>query len=164
MNRKGNIGTALMPLLALILFVNALFVMNGFNEDFSKKKSELRILSDKSSTEHELIELKFKEAVLNSISASNGSLDFESSFKSNLSSFAEVERVSGLNTNLYGKLANGEYSLISIDDRYELLIFDVFENYGYANNELKYAYSVKIIFDEMKVISFEKIYGIRASH
>ena len=163
MNRKGHIGTALVPLLALILVINALFVMDSFNGDISKVRAEIRATMNKVSVEHKFVKSTLNETIIKSIDLSKdklanfGDSDFEKTFNESIKMLAEEKRASGLNTNVYAKIALGEYSLSfdSISGKYTLIVNDIFEQTNVANNEARYNYNLKVLFDMEKVISVE---------
>lgn len=158
MNRKGHLGTLLLVFGALILVGYALFVMIGFNGNINEKENELKELSDKSSFTHEQILLEsVKEMVLESVEVSkdNNADEFEKSFNDFFMELALQERASGLNTNIYAKISMGDYSLDFDGSKYELIIYDVFENYASGLNEARFLYSLRVLFDRERVISIE---------
>ena len=161
MNRRGHIGTALIPVLALILVVNALFVMNGFNEGLGKARAEIRAVNSKALAEHKLIEQNVNASVWASIAiASSGgesNKNFDNSFKKALSDVINQQRNSGINTNVYAKLANGEYSLKIDGKNYVLIVSEVFDKTVLGVNEVTRFYSLKVVFDKSKLISIEEI-------
>lgn len=156
MDRKGHIGTMLLPFIALILVVNALVVMHVFNGNIDEEKAQIRIVSDKAFVGHELVFNSLNESVSESISNSNKE-DFELSFRNLLKDSVEKLRNSGVNTNIYAKLAVQDYSLDLSNGVYELMVKDVFENYDNFNNEVSYKYSIRVLFDMDKIILIEKI-------
>lgn len=156
MNRKGHIGTALLPVLALILVINSFVVMSSFNSDVVKIKSEFGSLSGRANAEHNLIIENIEVGLNQSIELANITL-FEQDLNKFVKEFANTKRDSSLNTNLYAKIALGNYSLLKNRDSYELTVLDVFENYNLNNNEVAYSYSLKVVFDKDKVISIEEI-------
>lgn len=161
MNRRGHIGTALMPFLALILIVNALFIMQDFNSDISKKRAELRAFSDKSGAEHNAIIEIVKSSILESIAtASSGGLDradFEEAFNKTLREIINPQRISGINTNVYAKIANGEYAISkNAAGNYVLIVNGVFDKSSFAVNEATYYYSIEVVFDRTKVLSIKE--------
>ncbi|MBM3232218.1 hypothetical protein FJZ21_02475 [Candidatus Pacearchaeota archaeon] len=162
MNKKGHIGTLLLVFGALVLVVFALYSMISFNSDLSKKKAELRAISDKSESTHKFT-LKFVSVMINDSlneSLSKGTVfgnnDFEVKFNESFRKLADAKRGGEINTNIYAKIALGDYSLVLNDGKYQLMIFDVFENYNSNNNEVRYSYSLKVIFDENRVYSLEE--------
>lgn len=160
MNKKGHIGTLLLVFGALVLVVFALYSMISFNSDLSKKKAELRASSDFAEASHKFVLKGFEDILGKSISDSKSSSEFEKSFNTSLKKYASEKRESGLNTNIYAKMVLGDYSLILKDGKYELMIFDVFENYNMNNNEVRYSYSLKVIFDKNKVYLLEEVYKV----
>lgn len=155
MNRKGHIGTFLISVLYLILAINLLFVMAIFNEDISLISGEIEVLNQKSEASHELVLFNLNSSISDSISSSRSATNFEKAFNESLKALAEQKRASGLNTNLYGKIATGNYTLTFSGLRYELVVSDVFEDYKEGNNEVRYSYSMLAVFDKEKVISLD---------
>ena len=156
MNRKGHIGTFLMPIIALVLVVNALFVMITFNEDISKARAEIRASTSKMIAEHQLVRFNLNKSISDSILGADKN-DFEKTFNESLKDASLKYRTSETNTNLYAKLSLGDYSLTLKDGKYELIVSEVSENYNLDNNEVTYAYSLKAIFDKTKVNSVKVI-------
>jgi hypothetical protein len=131
MNKRGHIGTALLPFIAFILIINAFYVMYTFNGKLDSYRSELNSVVGLSIAEHESI----KENIISSISEAISSVSsedrsngrFEDAFKKALSENIETYRSSGQNTNVYAKLSLGNYSLSFSDEVYTLtvIIFSV---------------------------------------
>lgn len=151
MNRKGHIGTALIPFLFLVLIVNALIVMYGFSSEVDKTKAPVRLLIGKSYEGHENILNWINKSVTESL-LSVDKTNFENSFKSKFSELANGIRDSELNTNLYAKIALVDYSFVLDDGRYNIVVKDVFETNVIENNEMKYNYSLTVLFDDSKVL------------
>lgn len=155
MNRQGHTGTVLLVIGAFLLVIAALYVMISSNSDLSLIKAELRGASDFASANHKYL-LEVSEDIINrSIDESRNSASFENSFNDSLKKYASERRTSGLNNNLYAKLALGDYSLLLEDGKYELIVSGISENYNLNNNEITYSYSFKAIFDKMNVISIQ---------
>jgi hypothetical protein len=155
MNRRGHIGTGLMPLIALALFVNAWVVMYGFDVDLTKSRADLRAIEEKSSFTHKFVKDELNKTFLEAIAQSDKS-NFELSFNNSLRQSANNLRNSGLNTNLYARIALGEYTLTKNGENYTLIVKDVFENEASGVNEISYFYSLRINFDKTKVVSIEE--------
>lgn len=157
MNKKGHVGTIMLVIGAFLLVVSSLYFMLSSNTDLSLIKAQLRSSSDFVDVSHSYLIKDIKNIIDNSINESNSSINFEMSFNESLKKFASEKRTSGLNNNLYAKIALGNYSLQLIDGKYNLIVPDVFENYNFDNNEITYSYSLKVVFDKEKVISIEEI-------
>lgn len=153
MNRRGNIGTLMLVFGALILVIYALYVMISFNGSIGKNRNELRDISDKAEISHEAILDNVNKIVLSSIQASTNSVNFEKSFKESLNVVALPYRNSGLNNNVYAKLAVGDYSLHFDGSKYVLNASGMFEIYKSGQNEIRYDYSLDVLFDKTRVIS-----------
>lgn len=158
MNRKGHVGTIMLVIGALLLVISSLFMMVSSNTDLTLIRSELRASSDFAEASHDYLIKDIREVLNKLLSESRNSTNFEVSFNASLKKYASEKRSSGLNNNLYAKLALGDYSLLSSDGKYELLISEISENYNLNNNEIKYSYSLKIVFNKDGEISVEKIY------
>ncbi len=153
MNRSGHIGTLLLVLGALVLVGVALFNMVNFSGDVSKIREELHLLSNEFIAVHEYNLLNIEMLVSKSIVSSKNSMDFEDAFNVSLKSLAGLERVAGLNTNVYAKLALGNYSLNFDGVNYTLVINDIFEQTNVKNNEGRYIYNLHVVFSKASVIS-----------
>lgn len=154
MNRRGHIGTMLLVIGALILVVSALYVMTRFGDDVSKVRSEMRSLSGKSSVGHKDVLVSVEKMVLMAVDSST-SVEFEKIFNESIKKFAEEKRASGVNANVYAKIALGEYSLNFDGTNYVLIVNNVFENTGVGNNEVHYIYNLRVLFDKSSVISVD---------
>ncbi len=160
MNRRGHLGTLLLVFGALILVSVSLFVMYDFGSEVDKHKSELRAVTSKSDALHKFLLKDFENMVFESITLSKGKneLEFEKNFNESFKSIAFRERekkVRNINTNLYAQISLGNYSLkfVELSGKYELVVGDVFEKTDFENHEIKYLYSVKVIFDKEKIYS-----------
>lgn len=161
MNRRGHIGTLLLVIGALILVVSALYVMTRFGDDVSRVRSEMRSLSGKSSAVHENVLIDVEKIVNDAFVLSKdklanfGDSEFEKLFNKSLKNLAGQERVSGLNMNVYARIALGNYSLNfdSVSGKYDLVVYDVFEQTNVENNNMRYVYNLEILFDKDHVIS-----------
>lgn len=156
-NRRGHVGTILLVIGAFLLVIFALYAMISSNSDLDLIKAELRSASDFAEANHKLVLMNSREIVNLSLLDSNSSSNFESDFKESLKKHASDKRVSGLSNNLYAKFSLGDYSLISKNGNYEIIVSDISEKYNLDNNEISYAYSLKITFDKNKVISVQEI-------
>jgi len=154
MNRRGNIGTLMLVFGALILVIYALYFMISFNGNFGVSKNELRDISDKAEINHELILDNVNKMVLSSIQASASSGNFEKSFNESLKGLAIPYRISGLDNNVYAKIAVGDYSLKFDGSAYALSVNGLFESYKSGQNEIRYDYSASVLFDKTRLISF----------
>jgi hypothetical protein len=65
----------------------------------------------------------------------------------------ETCRSSGQNNNAYARLSLGNYNLSFNDGLYTLTASDIFEDSKYSNNEIRYSYSLNVLFDKNNVIS-----------
>lgn len=157
MNRRGNIGVLLTPFIAFILIVMALFNMITFNGNLSDERANLNILALKSDKNHNLIERNLKEITLISIQNSRNSADFVLAFNESLKRLASEKRTSETTNNLYAKIALGEYTIKETALGYELIVPDIFEDYSVSNNELRYYYSIAVLFDKDRLISINII-------
>lgn len=157
MNKRGHIGTALLPFIAFILIINAFYVMYTFNGKLDSYASELNSVVDLSLAEHESVKKNIvysvSEAISSISSEDKSDLKFEDAFKKALSEKIETYRSSGQNTNIYAKLSLGNYGLSFNDGIYTLTASDIFEDSKYSNNEIRYSYSLKVVFDKNKVVS-----------
>ena len=135
-----------------MIVINALFVMWTFGKDLGKSKAEIRAMTSKALAEHKLIEKNVREIVAEAIKLSDKN-NFEESFNKSVKDIANRERFSGLSTNIYARFAHGEYTLSFDNINYVLTVNDVFENGLYGVNEVKYNYSMIVIFDKERVIS-----------
>lgn len=160
MNRRGNLGVLLTPFIAFILIVMALFNMVTFNGNLSDEKASLNILNLKSDKTHDLFEQSLREIVNLSIENSKTSVDFVKSFNESFKNLASEKRGSNLGTNLYAKIALGEYLVRETTSGYEIIVSEIFEDYAIQNNELRYFYSIRILFDKQKVISVDAEQGL----
>ena len=156
MNRKGHTGTVLLVIGAFFLVVFALYVMLSNNTDLTLIKAELRKPSDFAKASHEYLLNSTEDIIVKSITESKSSADFEKSFNESLRRYASERRESGLNNNLYAKLSLGQYSLLLKDGKYDLVVSGISENYNVNNNEINYAYSLKVVFDKDKVLSMKE--------
>ncbi|MEK6915242.1 MAG: hypothetical protein AABW89_01715 [Nanoarchaeota archaeon] len=154
MNRKGHIGTALMPFLFLVLIVNALIVMYGFSSEVDKTKAQIRALIGESYAGHENILNWVNKSVTESLLVADKN-DFEDSFNLSFKKLADEKRGSELNTNMYAKIALGEYSLFKDGDKYIINVKDVFESSNVEYNGVKYSYSLTVLFDDSKVLDIK---------
>ena len=154
MNRRGHLGTLLLVFGAFILVGYALHAMLSFGGDISKIKAELRALSGKSVAVHKDVLINIEKMVFKAI-ASSTSVDFEKTFNECIKKLAEEKRASGLNMNVYAKLALGNYSLTfdSVTAKYTLVVNNVFEQTAVENNNVRYLYNLEILFDKSHVIS-----------
>lgn len=157
MNKRGHIGTALLPFIAFILIINAFYVMYTFNGKLNSYRSDLNSVVELSAAEHESV----KENIMSSISEAISSVSsedrsngrFEDAFRKALSEKIETYRSSEQNNNAYAKLSLGNYNLSFNDGLYTLTASDIFEDSKYSNNEIRYSYSLNVLFDKDNVIS-----------
>ncbi len=156
MNRRAHVGTVLLVIGAFLLVITSLFMMVSSNTDLSLIKSELRSSSDFAEANHEFLLESTESIIVKSIMESKDSLEFEKSFNESLKKYATEKRGTGLNNNLYAKLSLGDYSIVLKDGRYEILILEISENYNLNNNEIKYSYSLNVVFDKVEFISMKE--------
>jgi len=153
MNHKGHIGSMMMALGASILVIYALMVMVNFERNISKESLELSILSEINKLNHESNIDNLRTIIFQAIINSKETDNFEELFNESLKSLADSQRTKSQNTNLYAKLALGDYSLTFDGTNYILIIKDIFQETTRAMNEIKYSYSLSISFNKEGIIT-----------
>lgn len=156
LNRKGHIGTMLMFFGALVLVVTALFTFSSYSDKMEVVEGTFRELSAEFRIDEKLVQGYLKDMVNDGIREVNnaGADDFEEAFNVSLKKSSEELRGKGLDTNLFGKIINGNYFFNDLEGSYELELKDVFARVEEENNEIRRVFDLSVKFDREKILEF----------
>jgi len=137
MNRKGHVPTILLFVVALVLILAAWFTFFGIDDEIGKKAVEINIAVINLSFQEKYIDVVFERTVKMSIERADRS-DFRNSFETEFREIvSNLREVSDSSSNLFDKVREKEYSLVSDGANYRLTIEEITVVSQVGKTELK---------------------------
>src|SRR3989344_890415 len=139
--KRGQVQYFLFALLAVVIFLTAIYIMLSFNSDFKESASGFSVASNLNFYEeyvNEEINLIFGESVKR---CANCGVDLLKQEIIKVAEERDILRISEVG-NFYGLLRNGQFTLIETHDGYELGVEGLFVNVknGYSSGRRAFDY------------------------
>jgi len=143
MNNKGDITTTLIPIVALMLSLAALFALASFNSDLTSQSNDLKIISKDISFSHAYL-LKLSEiSAQQSITSSSNKETFKSIIEQKNIQFPNLID----QNNFFAKIRNNQFTFNKENNNYKLKIEDLFIQSELNNNKIKRSFNICMLFD-----------------
>jgi hypothetical protein len=155
MNRKGHMGTILMPIGTFALVVVVLLVAGSFNSSFGEENLEIENLNAKFKLDKEQIEEVCEFAVMGAIEVADKD-KFKKNFEENFASIVnELDRPGQRPGNFFGLIRNGDFLVISEGEGvYRLVIegIEISSKSSSGNSEIRRSFDLVKRFDSTGVL------------
>jgi len=141
MNKKGDIETILLPIIALVMSIAALFSFITFSGGFEDRSLEIS---------HILSEIEFNQnyVIAQVELIGNESINSKVDFRGNFIDVAAKRDLKIDNSgNFFGKIRNGEFSFVKNGENYVLKVDGLFVQAKRGNNAIKREFNMAITFD-----------------
>lgn len=151
LNRRGHIPTMLLFVVGLVLVLTAWWTFLSYDSDVEIKALEISSVIQEMSFKKVYVEKVFERMIGEAIIGADES-NFEETFSDTFEELG-IKRNPGLDFgNFFGKIRNGDYSMVPGNGVYSLTIENVFVSSKVGNHELRREFNLSIRFDENRII------------
>ncbi len=146
MNKKGDVPTILLFLVALLSVISTLYAFATFNGDLETQSKELSELVTEIEFSEQYVKEQAKLLVWETVAfcPSCSIAEIDNSFKENADSKDLAISKAG---NFFGKIRNSDYEIYENEDNYELIIVDLFVQTEKGENKIIRNFDICMFFN-----------------